>query len=401
MARFTYRAVAQGGKTVSAALEARDRTEALRQLQSERKVVVSLEETAEGAQSASLFGPRITADDRIQVLRQLAVMVRAGVELLEAIDTVAAAMAKRPISAQLRDASANLRKGRSLADAFRAAVTDYPAYVYALMRAGESSGNLGAVLDEAVRQLAYEERAKKDLQNALTYPMLLVVGGMLSVGFLFYAVVPRFAEMLRNANAQMGWLTATVIGVGDFVSAYGPLLLGVLLVGGFALFASLSTPSGRRSLRAMGYSTPGLSGLLRTRRRGMWARIMAITLGAGVDVLEAASLSGSSLNDADAPQVTAKAIQALRMGQRVDETFLKAGLLTDVDASLIRVGQRSGALPQMFRAVADRNEDEYRDALKRLTTLIEPIAIAIVASAIGVVVLSLVSALASIYDSIG
>lgn len=400
MARFTYRVVEPGGKTVAAALEAKDRADALRQLRGDQKVVVSLEQQSEG-EAVTLFGPRVSVDDRIQTLRQLAVMVRAGVELLEAIETVASAMQNRPIAPQLQAAASNLRKGRSLAEAYRSAVPGYPAYVYALMRAGESSGNLGAVLDEAVRQLSYEERVRRDLQNALTYPSLLVVGGMLSVGFLFYAVVPRFADMLRNANAEITGLTAAVIGLGDIFSAQGPLLLAVFLAALFGLFAALSTPSGRRALGQMALGTPGLGGLLRTRRRAMWARIMAITLGAGVDVLEAAGLAGESLDDEETKKATPRAIQSLRMGKRIDETFQEAKLLTDVDASLIRVGQRSGALAQMFAAVADRGEDDYRDALKRLTTLIEPVAIAVVATAIGVVVISLVSALVSIYDSIG
>lgn len=400
MARFTYRVVEPGGKTVAAALEARDRTEALRQLRLDNKVVVSLEEAASG-EAAAPFAPGVSADDRIQVLRQLAVMARAGVELLEAIDTVAGAMATRPIAGQLRAAAANLRRGQNLSEAVRAAVPGYPAYVCALMRAGESSGNLGSVLDEAVRQLSHEERAKRDLQNALAYPALLVVGGALSIGFLFYAIVPRFGEMLRNADAQLTGVSALVIAAGDVFSAYGPLILFGAAAAAAAVAAALAAPPGRRALRDAAYATPVLGALLRTRRRALWARTMAITLGAGVDVLEAAALAGASLGGAGAPQSAARSIQALRLGQRIDEVFLKAGLLTEVDASLIRVGQRSGALAAMFKAAADRNEDEYRDALKRLTALVEPVAIALVAGAIGVVVISLVSALASIYDSIG
>jgi general secretion pathway protein F len=91
----------------------------------------------------------------------------------------------------------------------------------------------------------------------------------------------------------------------------------------------------------------------------------------------------------------------LRSGRPVDEAFVNAGVLAPVDASLVRAGQRSGALAEMFRNVADRNENSMRDALKRLTVLVEPIAIGLVALMVGAIVIGLVSALTSIYESIG
>jgi|CXWL01.1.fsa_nt_gi general secretion pathway protein F len=394
--RFTYRALDASGQTATSTLTAGSRAEALKRLQSENKVVLDVSETGDDA--APNVGA-IKPEERIQVLRQLAVMSRAGVELLEALDTIAASLQGRPIATHVREAATQLRQGHHLARAFQTAAPFYPPYVYALMRAGDASGKLSLVLDEAVRQLAYEDRSKRDIQNALAYPAFLVVSGFLSVGFLFYAIVPRFAEMLRNANAQLTGLSAFVIGAGEFFRDNAVLVLGIVGVLIAALVTALTSPNGKRALGDFARTTPGLRGIMLARRRAGWARIMAITLESGVGVLDATALAGASLNLAQSDISTA--VQALRGGKRIDETFHKAGLLSAVDASLVRAGQRSGALAEMFRAVADRNEDDFRDSLKRLTMLVEPLAIAIVASAIGVIVLSLVSALASIYESIG
>lgn len=394
--RFTYRALDASGQAAASTLTAPSRADALRKLKSENRIVLEL---SEAPAASSSNGANIKSEERIQVLRQLAVMSRAGVELLEALDTIAASLQGRPVAAHVREAAAQLRQGHHLAKAFQTAAPFYPAYVYALMRAGDASGKLAPVLDEAVRQLSYEERGKRDIQNALAYPAFLVVSGFISVGFLFYAIVPRFAEMLRNANAQLTGLSAFVIGAGEFFRDNSALVLGMaaaLIVG---LVTALTSAGGKQALGDLARATPGLRQLMAARRRAGWARIMAITLESGVGVLDASALAAASLNLSQAD--TAASIQALRGGKRIDETFLKAGLLSTIDASLVRAGQRSGALAEMFRAVADRNEEDFRDALKRLTMLVEPLAIAIVASAIGVIVLSLVSALASIYESIG
>ena len=400
--RFSYRAVEASGKTISAMVTARDRADALRLIKLENQTVLSLSEKAEsGGPGWRPFANGVGSEERIQVLRQLSVMVRAGVELLETLDTIAGALHGRQIAEHIRKAAAQLRQGRRLAKAFETAVPGYPAFVYALMRAGEASGRLALTLEEAVRQMSYEERTKRDLQNALIYPAFLVFGGVASIGFLFYAVVPRFAEMLRNANAELHGLSAFVIGAGEVFHDHAALivaLIGALLA---MLISAATTSFGKRMLSVLAHNTPGLRRVLMARRRAGWSRIMAIALRAGVGVLEAAALAGGSLPDGRLRAAALGSIQTLRNGRPVDETFVKAHLLSAIDGSLIRAGQRSGALAEMFAAVADRNEEDLRDTLKRLTALVEPLAVAIVAVAIGAIVLGLVSALVSIYDSIG
>lgn len=141
--------------------------------------------------------------------------------------------------------------------------------------------------------------------------------------------------------------------------------------------------------------------MLLTRQRAAWSRIMALALAAEVDVLEATTLAAQALPVGKTQQGALAAIPMLRAGRPLDEAFLKSQALSQIDASLVRAGQRSGALAEMFRAVADRNDEDMRDALKGFTAILEPAAIAVVAGLIGAIVLGLVSALASIYDSIG
>jgi len=126
---------------------------------------------------------------------------------------------------------------------------------------------------------------------------------------------------------------------------------------------------------------------------------MSLAMGAGVGVLEAATLARAAVANGPLDAALEKSVAALRDGREVDVAFAPA--LARADRSLLRAGQRAAALPEMFAVIADRHEDDLRDALKRLTAMVEPAAIAIVALAIGAVVLSLVTAMTGIYDTIG
>jgi general secretion pathway protein F len=395
--QFRYRAVGADGVQSADIVAAETRADALRRLASDRKTVLELVEidAAKPAARAKL------TDEGVLALRQLAVMTRAGVELLEALDIIAGAMPDKAVAAALRATSVSLRQGERLAKALQHAAPFYPSYVYALVRAGEASGRLPLVLEEAARQIAFERRVARDIQNALVYPAFLVLSGLLSVAFLFYVVVPRFADMLRNANADIKGLSALVLNAGVFFHDNAIAVLIGLALAGFAASVFAATAEGRRTFSALAHATPGLGRVLLTRQRAAWSRIMSLALNAGVDVLEATTLAAQALPEGKTQIDALAAIPMLRAGRPVDEAFLKTKALSPVDASMVRAGQRSGALGEMFQAVADRNDENMRDALKRFTLILEPIAIAVVAGMIGAIVLGLVSALASVYDAIG
>lgn len=398
--RFTYRAVGPDGAAVTSTIVADTRADALRRAAREGATVIELREAGE-ASLAATGAVKVSPEEAALVLKQLAVMIRAGVELLEALEIIAASLPGKPVADRLRAAAISLRQGDRLARALQTAAPFYPPYVYALIRAGEASGRLAQVLEEAARQMAFEQRVGRDIQNALVYPAFLVASGAASVMFLFYVVVPRFAEMLRNARAELNGLSALVIDAGETFHDNAALILGLIALAGAGLATFAATTEGKRALSTVAHATPGLRLLLLTRQRTAWSRIMAISLAAGVDVLEATALAAGALPEGKLKHDAMRAIPALRAGRPVDEAFLKSNALSVVDASLVRAGQRSGAMGEMFRAVADRNEEEMRDTLKRFTLILEPAAIALVALFIGAIVLGLVSALVGIYESIG
>lgn len=395
--RFSYRAVDPAGATVSDTVVAETRADALRRLAGEQKTVLELAELSPDAPVAA----RATSEEAVLALRQLAVMTRAGVDLLEALEIIASSLPQKSISDALRATSVGLRQGDRLAKALEQNAPFFPPYAYALIRAGEASGRLPLVLEEAARQLMFERRLARDIQNALTYPAFLVLSGLASVAFLFYVVVPRFADMLRNARADIGGLSGAILQAGVFFHDNALLVLGAIAAAVVAIVAFARTDQGRRAMTALAHATPGLNRLLLTRQRAAWSRIMSLALAAGVDILEATALASQSLPEGKTKTDAVAAIPMLRAGRPVDEAFQKTNTLSAVDASLVRAGQRSGALGEMFRAVADRNDEDMRDALKRFTLVLEPAAIAVVAGFVGIIVLGLVSALASIYDSVG
>jgi general secretion pathway protein F len=396
--QFRYGAVNRDGRRVRDVVRARDEPTALRGLMAAGFVVTELSEVVpEVARGADRD---LRPAERVLIMRQLALMLEAGVTLLEALETVTAGITARRGQAQLLAVIAALKRGEALAASLRAHAPGFPYYVYAMAEVGEAAGRVAEVLRVAGEQMAYEDRLRRDFVTALTYPALLACAGVTAVAFIFVEIVPRFSAMIGTNNSKMPALSKLVFAVGGFVDSH-LLLVGAGLVGliGFVL-AAAAAPSVRTWLYGVGRTLPVIGDLLRAREIATWARLTSFSLANGVSLLDAAALSRRGVP----PGRFRTGLEAfetdLRAGVAVHASLARHTRLTAMDLSLLRTGQKSGALAAMFGFLADSYDDRLKDQMKRFTVLAEPAAIGLISIVVGVIALSLVMALASIYDTV-
>ena len=396
--QFRYGAVNRDGRRVRDVVRARDEPAALRGLMAAGFVVTELSEVVPVASRGA--DRDLRPAERVLIMRQLALMLEAGVTLLEALETVTAGIAARRGQAQRLAVIAALKRGEALAASLRAHAPGFPYYVYAMAEVGEAAGRVPEVLRVAGEQMAYEDRLRRDFVNSLTYPALLACAGVTAVAFIFVEIVPRFSAMIGTSNSKMPALSKVVFAVGGFVNSH-LILVGAGLIGliGFVL-AAIAAPGVRAWLYGVGRTLPVVGDLLKAREIATWARLTSFSLANGVSLMEAAALARRGVPPG-----------RFHSGLEAFETDLKAGVavhtslgrhtrLTAMDLSLLRTGQKSGALPAMFGFLADSYDDRLKDQMKRFTVLAEPAAIGLISIVVGVIALSLVMALASIYDTV-
>ncbi|HEX3918740.1 MAG TPA: type II secretion system F family protein [Caulobacteraceae bacterium] len=396
--QFRYRAVTREGRAVRDVVRARDEPAALRELMAGGLTVTDL--TEEAAVQAKGADRDLRPTERALVMRQLALMLEAGVSLLEAFETVAAGVVARRGRAQLLAVIAALKRGEALGAALRAHAPGFPYYVYAMAEVGEAAGRVPEVLRVAADQLAYEDRLRRDFINALTYPALLACAGVVAVTFIFVEIVPRFSAMIGDNAGKLPAMSKVVFGIGQFVDSH-LILVGLALaalIGGVA--AAISQPPVRAWFYGVGRGLPVVGELLRAREIAAWARLTSLSLANGVGLLDAAVLSREGLPPGPFRSGLMAYEAELRTGVAVHVSLGRHTRLTAMDLSLLRAGQKSGALAAMFGFLADSYDDRLKDQMKRFTALAEPAAIGAISIVVGVIALSLVMALASIYDQV-
>ena len=397
-AAFRYRAVDRDGRAVSDVVRAEDSAAALRQLAADGLTVTDLK--AAPSTAAAGADRDLKLAERVLVMRQLAMMRKAGVPLLEALETVSEGLQAARGRAQFAAVTQALKQGEPFADALAAHAPGFPSYVYAMVRVGEASGRGADVLADAASQMAYEDRLRRDVINALTYPAFLAFAGVSAVSFIFVEIVPRFAVMIGPDRPGTPWVSRAVLAVGAFVNAHAVLLGGVLAALVMAGVLTASRPEGRAALYRAARGAPLIGGVLRAREISLWARLIGLALGNGVALLPAAALARAGAPAGAFSEGLAAMEDDLRSGQSIDAALKRHTRLTAMDLSLLRAGQRSGTLAAMFGYMADAYDERLKDDVKRITALIEPLAVAVIAGVVGVVALALVMALASVYETV-
>lgn len=395
---FRYQAVDRSGSSVSDTVQAADEATALRRLVADGLVVTRLD----SAQVTRRSGGRrpLAFGDRVLVLRQLALMIKAGVPLLEALQTVQEGLASAVGRAQFDAVIVALRHGEPFGKAFHDHAPGFPFYVHALASVGEASGRLGEVMGDAAGQMDFEHRLQRDLMNALTYPLFLMCAGAGAIGFILVNIVPRFSTMLGEHMDRVPASSRLLLRLGNYVSQHVTVVgLGAAVLVVCGLTASRN-PAVVAALYRVGRRAPIVGGLLKAREIALWARLTAFALKNGIELLTATALARNAMPAGDL-KAGLQAFEAdLKGGHAVDVALSRTTALTPMDLSLLRAGQRSGALAPMFAALADKYESELHDGLKRLMALLEPLAIGMIAMIVGAVALSLVMALTSIYETV-
>jgi general secretion pathway protein F len=265
-----------------------------------------------------------------------------------------------------------------------------------MVRAGEVSGSLPLVMD----RLAEFERSRDELRgyiiSALTYPALLTLVGAGSIFVLLRFVIPRFAEAFTTSNITMPLPMQMLLGVSDFVRAFGWIFFVLLIGGGIALRLYIRSPEGRLAWDRFRLRVPLLGPALLKADTARFARAMATLVANGVPLVQSIGITKGILTNRMLSQALDPVAQGIKRGEGIAAPLRKTGRFPALAGHLLTVGEETGHLDRMFERMADIYDKDTREAVKRFTALFEPIVILLMGVIVGAMILSIMLAITSV-----
>lgn len=328
--------------------------------------------------------------------RELQVLLAAGLPMDRALRIVVEATADDRVAAAADALLSRVRSGSLLSEAMEDMPERFDEFLRMAVRAGEAGGALPEVLDQVATYQERGQRLARSVRTALIYPAILSFAAALSVILLLTVVVPQFEMLFRQSGQAPPFATQMVIGASVFLRDYGwilPATATFLWVVGRWRYADARRGQflHRRALRLplVGKVIAGVS----VER---FARALGTLLANGVALPDALGLVANAVPNRAIGAVVAGAVDRVKQGERLGDTLEEGGAMPLLAVQLVRVGEESGRLVEMLGRLADIYAQEVDTAVRRLTSMIEPILILVIGVIVGGIVLSLLSAIAGL-----
>ena len=401
MATFFFRAVAADGRTRSGSLTGDNEKLIARELRKQGLTPIYVGVAPKGSSLLDLKLPSFGTGKRRDVLfftQEISTLLNAGVPLDRAI-SITGELTERPdFRFIVLDVLRVLKGGRSLADSL-ATHPEYFSDLYInMVRAGEASGALSTIFE----RLAEFERSRDDLRNyivsSMIYPALLALVGLGSIFILLNFVVPRFATLFADTRMKIPLPTQIMLTASEYVRAYWWIAASALAAAIVLWRVYTRTTSGRLWWDGARLRIPLLGDALRKAETARFARAMATLIANTVPLVQSIGIASATLGNKTISGALAGVSQGVKRGEGIAVPVRRSGVFPPLVAHLLTVGEETGRLDQMFSRMADIYENDTRSAIKRFTSVFEPIVILLMGVMLGGLILSMLLAIMSIND---
>jgi len=330
--------------------------------------------------------------------QELSTLLNAGVPLDRALSITSELTEHTQFRSVVSDIIRVLKGGKSLADSLSTR-PDYFTDLYVnMVRAGEASGSLASVFD----RLAEFERTRDDLRNyiisSMVYPCLLALVGAGSIFFLLTFVVPRFASVFQESHMKMPLPTMIMLESSKVVQQYGWTVVLSLAGAVLLLQGMIRTDSGRLWWHGFQLRLPVLGDALRKAEVARFARAMSTLVANSVPLVQSLSIAGATLNNKRIANSLTIVSTGVRRGEGLAAPLRRTGEFPPLASHLLSVGEETGRLDAMFARMADIYETDTRSAIRRFTSLFEPLVILVMGIIVGALILSMLLAITSINE---
>ena len=348
------------------------------------------------------FGKRISIKDKALFSRQFSVMINAGVAIVRCLSILKEQSGNSRLKKIITEISAEIQQGTNLADSMKKHPQCFDELYVSMIEAGETGG----VLDEVLDRLSelYEKMAKlrNQIISALAYPMVVLLIAVLAFFGMTIFLIPIFAKIFEQIHATLPPLTQFMLFLSGVLRSW-LVVIPIAVIAGIVFLVSsyYKTPVGRRQIDLIKLRMPLFGELNEKNAIALFSRVLGTLLESGVPILQSLDIVCKTTGNSVISDAIQNAKTDIQQGGEISLALQKSRVFPPMSIQMISVGEETGELDAMLMKVADFYEDEVAQAVKSLTSIIEPLMIVIVATIVGTILLSMYLPLFSVFDKLG
>ncbi len=413
MPEFVWRAATAAGKVEEGRLSAASSAAVQRQLREQGLTPLRIDDAASAnVQSVKVKGGAglpapsrgrqakgpVNAADVHALTSELAIMLRAGLALDNALRVLIDMSHKPSVAALVQGILDAVKGGVPLSRALTAHRALFGDFYINMVRSGEVSGQMSAVLDRLVEHMERQRALRDSVISATIYPAILLGVAVLSLVAMLGFVVPQFEKLFTDMGDALPLPTRIVMELGHGFRHYGLFIAIVVVAGAFLLLRWLQSPAGQQWWQARLLRLPLMGPLALKYQLTLFSRSLGTLLGNGVPMLTALHIATETVGNMVLQQALAKVAPIVKEGGKMVQAISVTGIFEPLAVNLIRVGEETGRVGPMMLELSNILNREVETGIKRLLTLVEPVLILVLGVLIATIIVSILLGILSIND---
>ena len=390
MAKFQYKAKNMSGKVIEGIYDAPNRQNVIDMIKDKAFYPVEIKEITESKDIKELDAfAKVKTKDLMVFCRQFSGILKAGVTLVQALKMLSEQTENPLLRNVIKEVSSDIQKGSSLSEAMSKHSKHFPPILIHMANAGEISGNLEDALDTVAIHFEKNEKIRKKVKGAMTYPVIVLIVAVVVVAFLLAFVVPTFTGIFENSDTALPGVTRALIAISDFLrNSWFVLALFAVIIGALVKMY-LGSDEGRYAFDKKKLSLPLLGDIQVKSTAANFARTMTTLLSSGVGITEAIRISGQVIGNTYTIDVLKDIERQVNEGKGLYGPVKESGIFPPLLVNMIMLGEETGNLEDMLAKTANYFEEEVDEATEKLTTMLEPLIIVVLAVVVAFIVIAI------------
>jgi type IV pilus assembly protein PilC len=397
---FEYSVRDQRGKLVGGKLEAPSEAALVRKLVGMGFAPISVREANKGMSREITLpgGNRVKLKDLAIMSRQFATMINSGLSLIRALAILSEQTENKALGRTLGEVRAQVEAGQSLSAALAKHPKVFPPLVINMVRAGEVGGFLDKVLLQIAANFEAEVKLRGKIKSAMTYPVVVFVMAVLAVIGMLLFIVPIFAKMFADLGGTLPVPTQILVHLSDGLRLFAPALLVALIAASVTWGRFRHRERVRRVVDPMKLRMPVFGPLFQKVAISRFSRNLGTMMSSGVPILQSLEIVGETAGNVVLRDAAVAVQESVRRGESLAGPLAQHSVFPPMVVQMLAVGEDTGAIDTMLQKVSDFYDAEVEATTEALTSLIEPLMIAVLGTVIGGMIIALYMPIFNVFD---
>ncbi|MDM0484263.1 type II secretion system F family protein [Clostridium perfringens] len=401
MANFKYKAINSEGQRIEGSQSADSESQVREMLLSNQYYPLSIEKENSKNKSSFSFDRKVKLKDIAVFCRQFYVMLDSGLSIGKTLNILIEQGEKPKLREALIGVNSDIKRGETLASSMGKRKDVFPKLLTSMIDAGERSGNLDIILKRMAEYYEKETKIRGKIKSAMIYPIVLGLVAIIAITFILTFVMPTFVQMFEENNVELPMSTKMVLGTSKMLGKYGIIFFLVLVIGIILLGKYLKSEEGQYKLSVINLKLPVIKKLTQKIVVSRFTRTMGIVSSSGMSLVTSLEIVASVVGNKIAEKELLKVKEKVLKGEGLGDSIMNIKIFPPMLASMVKVGEEAGSLDSILDKTADFYDDELEREIQTATALIEPAMIVIMGVIIGFLLISILTPMFKMYNSIG